>query len=93
MPGRCGATTTAWASTQYLPSSSFRGTDCSNDVGVVDWLNSAAFHFFPETGETGTIDFTLAATGTHLFDEGYTYLSIQWDKLVTDKFGPTGSAR
>ncbi len=56
---------------------------------VVDWLNSAAFHFFPETGEFGTIDFTLAATGNHFFDEGYTYLSIQWNKLVTEKFGPT----
>ena len=62
---------------------------CGNDVGVVDWLNSAAFHFFPETGENGTIDFTLASTGTHLFDEGYTYLSIQWNKFVTEKFGPT----
>jgi hypothetical protein len=62
---------------------------CGNDVGVVDWLNSAAFYFFPDTGETGTIDFTLAATGTHLFEEGYTYLSIQWDKLLTSKFGPT----
>ena len=62
---------------------------CGNDVGVVDWHNSAAFYFFPDTGETGTIDFTLAATGTHLFEEGYTYLSIQWDKLLTEKFGPT----
>ena len=62
---------------------------CGNDVGVVDWLNSAAFHFFPETGEFGTIDFTLASTGNHFFDEGYTYLSIQWNKLVTEKFGPT----
>ena len=62
---------------------------CGNDVGVVDWLNSAAFHFFPETGEFGTIDFTLASTGTHLFEEGYTYLSIQWNKFVTEKFGPT----
>jgi hypothetical protein len=62
---------------------------CGKDVGVVDWLNSAAFHFFPDTtGEFGTIDFTLAATGNHLFDEGYTYLSIQWNKLVTDRFGP-----
>jgi hypothetical protein len=63
--------------------------NCGNDVGVVDWLNSAAFHFFPETGEFGTIDFTLASTGTHLFEEGYTYLSIQWNKLVTEKFGST----
>ena len=62
---------------------------CGNDVGVVDWLNSAAFHFFPDTtGEFSTIDFTLASTGNHLFEEGYTYLSIQWNKLVTDRFGP-----
>jgi hypothetical protein len=62
---------------------------CANGVGVVDWLNSAAYHFFPETGEFGTYQFTLLATGNHLFDEGYTYLTIQWNKLVTEKFGPS----
>lgn len=29
------------------------------------------------------------AGGTHLFEEGYTYLSIQWNRFVTEKFGPT----
>ncbi|MGH8236186.1 MAG: alpha/beta hydrolase domain-containing protein [Steroidobacteraceae bacterium] len=61
---------------------------CGNDVGVVDWLNSAAFHFFHGTGEFSTFEFTTLATGTHLFDAGYTYLTIQWNKLVTDRFGP-----
>jgi hypothetical protein len=59
-----------------------------NGVGVVDWLNSAFYHFFPPTTEFGTFQFTLLATGNYLFDEGYTYLSIQWNKAVTEIFGP-----
>ena len=61
----------------------------ANRVGVVDWVNSAFFHFFPPTTEFGTFQFTLLATGHYLFDEGYTYVSIQWDKAVTEIFGPT----
>ena len=60
-----------------------------NGVGVVDWLNSAFYHFFPPTTEFGTFEFTRLATGTYLFDEGYTYISIQWNKAVTEIFGPT----
>ena len=60
-----------------------------NGVGVVDWLNSAFYHFFPPTTESGTFQFTLMATGDHLFEQGYTYLSIQWNKAVTEIFGPT----
>jgi hypothetical protein len=60
-----------------------------NGVGVVDWLNSAVYHFLPPTTEDRTIQFTLLATGSFLFDEGYTYLSIQWNKKVTETFGPT----
>ena len=60
-----------------------------NRVGVVDWLNSGFYHFFPPTTEDGTIEFTRLATGSHLFDEGYTYISIQWNKAVTEIFGPT----
>ena len=60
-----------------------------NRVGVVDWLNSAFYHFFPPTTEFGTFQFTLLATGNYLFDEGYTYISIQWNKAVTEIFGPT----
>ena len=60
-----------------------------NRVGVVDWLNSGFYHFFPPTTEDGTIEFTRLATGNYLFDEGYTYISIQWNKKVTHIFGPT----
>ncbi len=60
-----------------------------NRVGVVDWLNSAFYHFFPPTSEFETVQFTLLATDTFLFDEGYTYISIQWNKKVTEIFGPT----
>ena len=58
-------------------------------VGVVDWLNSAFYHFFPPETEAGTFQFTLLATGNYLFEEGYTYVSIQWNKAVTEIFGPT----
>ena len=60
-----------------------------NKPGVVDWLNSAFYHFFPATTEFGTFEFTRLATGSYLFDEGYTYISIQWNKKVTEIFGPT----
>src|SRR4026207_689988 len=60
----------------------------ANRVGVVDWVNSAYYHFFPATTELGTFQFTLLATEHYLFDEGYTYVSIQWDKAVTEIFGP-----
>ena len=60
----------------------------ANRVGVVDWVNSAYYHFFPETTEFGTFQFTLLATEDYLFDEGYTYVSIQWDKAITEIFGP-----
>ena len=59
-----------------------------NRVGVVDWLNSAFYHFFPATTEFGTFQFTRFATGNYLFEEGYTYVSIQWNKAVTEIFGP-----
>ena len=64
----------------------------ANRVGVVDWVNSAFYHFFPPTTEFGTFQFTLLATDHYLFDEGYTYLSIQWDKAVTELFGPVAPA-
>jgi hypothetical protein len=60
-----------------------------NRVGVVDWLNSAFYHFFPATNELGTFEFTRLATGSYLFEEGYTYISVQWNKAVTEIFGPT----
>ena len=44
---------------------------------------------FLRTTESGTFQFTLLATGNHLFEEGNTYVSIQWNKAVTEIFGPT----
>jgi hypothetical protein len=61
--------------------------DIANRVGVVDWLNSSFYHFFPPSTEFATFQFTLLSTGDFLFDEGYTYLSIQWNKAVTEIFG------
>ena len=37
--------------------------------------------------EEFTFQFTLATTEDYLFQEGYTYMSIQWNKVVTDLFG------
>jgi hypothetical protein len=67
----------------------FPRSGCGNGVGVVDWLNTAPYHFFPPTTEFQTIEFTRLATGQHLFEKRYTYLTIQWDKAVTEIFGPT----
>ena len=61
---------------------------CGNRVGVVDWLGTAFYHFFPPSTEFGTFQFTLLSTGDDLFEKEYTYLSIQWDKAVTEIFGP-----
>ena len=58
-----------------------------NGVGVVDWLNCAFYHFFPPSTEFGTLQFTLLATGNHLFEEGYTYPTVLWDKAVTELYG------
>lgn len=67
----------------------FPRSGCGSGVGVVDWLNSAPYHFFPTTSEFQTIEFTRLATGPHLFEKRHTYLTIQWDKAVTEVFGPT----
>jgi hypothetical protein len=63
--------------------------DGGNGVGVVDWLNCAFYHVFPPSTEFGTLQFTLLATGNHLFEEGYTYATVLWDKAVTEMFGPS----
>ncbi len=63
--------------------------DRGNGVRVVDWLNCAFYHFFPPSTEFGTFQFTLLATGNHLFEQGYTYATVLWDKAVTEIFGPS----
>jgi Alpha/beta hydrolase domain len=63
-----------------------------NGVGVVDWLGTSFYHFFPATTDANTIQFTRLATENYLFEQRYTYLSIQWDKAVTEIFGPAPPA-
>jgi len=58
-----------------------------NGVGIIDWINNAFYHFFPPSTEFGTFQFTLLSTDKYLFDQGYTYMSIQWDKMVTGIWG------
>jgi hypothetical protein len=67
----------------------FPRRDRGNGVGVVDWLNSAFYHFFAPDDEFQTHQFTRLATGKYLFEEGYTYVTVQWNKAVTEVFGPT----
>ena len=65
---------------------------------MVDYPNSVYYHVIhPLYGAPGgipavqreefTFQFTLATTEDYLFKEGYTYVSIQWNKVVTDLFG------
>jgi hypothetical protein len=56
-------------------------------VGVVDLLTTSFYHFFPPIDDARTIQFTLLTTEKYLFEQGYTYLSVQWDKAVTEIFG------
>lgn len=78
----------------YYPTES----DQMNGTGVVDYPNSVYYHVIhPLYGapagipsvqrEEFTFQFTLATTEDYLFQEGYTYMSIQWNKVVTDLFG------
>jgi hypothetical protein len=64
-------------------------TPANYGVGVGDWLNCAFYHFFAPTTEFGTFQFTLLATGDHLFENGYTYATVLWDKAVTEIFERT----
>ncbi len=63
-----------------------------NGVGVVDWLVTIGLQ---HGGFTATADnwrpthSALTATGDYLFESGYTYAAVQWDKAVTDYFGPS----
>lgn len=71
-----------------------------NGLGVVDYPNSVYYHITqPLYGapdgvpsiqrEEFTFQFTLATTEDYLFQEGYTYMSVQWNKVVTELFGAT----
>ena len=78
----------------YYPTES----DQVNGAGVIDYPNSVYYHVIhPLYGAPGgipavqreefTFQFTLGTTEDYLFKEGYTYMSIQWNKVVTDLFG------
>lgn len=65
-----------------------------NGVGVVDWPNTSDLH---NGGYTATADrvslghLALRTTDGYLFENGYTYAAVQWDKAVTEHFGPSAS--
>ena len=62
--------------------------DGGNGVGVVDWVNTAVMRELGFIEDATSIrQLALWSTGTYLFDEGYTYAAVQWDKAVTDVFG------
>ncbi len=62
--------------------------DGGNGAAVVDIVNTTLI-------QSGWINewligpYGLVTTGDYLFEEGYTYLGVQWDKQTTDAFGPT----
>ena len=59
-------------------------------TAVVDWPNTVNYHIFGfPPDETLLIEFTPITIGDFIFRENYTYASVQWDKAVTDAFGPT----
>ena len=58
-------------------------------VGLVDWPNSAFYsNYGYEPREDMTVQFSRSTTDNYLFQNGYTYASVQWNKEVTDLFGP-----
>ncbi len=64
--------------------------DGGNGVGVVDWLNTVTLTlggFSAPADEWRPGQFALSTTGDYLFESGYTYVGVQWDKAVTDHFG------
>lgn len=67
--------------------------DGGNGVGVVDIPNTV-FHsgtgFIPDPN--GTLQLTRQVTDGFLFEQGYTYASVQWDKDVTDLFAGDAAA-
>ncbi len=59
-----------------------------NDVGVVDLTNSV---FYPGTGFTvddpnSSLMLIRQTTDGYMFEQGYTYLALQWNKEATDFF-------
>lgn len=73
-------------------------TKRGNGVGLVDVPNSAIFGLLPNLPltEENILQVALRTAQDYLFREGYTYLSVQWNKRVTDRLGadpPPGRLR
>ena len=62
--------------------------DGGNGVGVVDWPNWAYYVMtgFEDLDEWMTIEYTRRNTEGYLFENGYTYASVQWSKNVVELF-------
>ncbi len=68
--------------------------DGGNGIGVVDWLNTVTLSlggFTASADEWMPGQFALHTTNGYLFESGYTYAGVQWDKAVTDYFGSSAS--
>ena len=66
--------------------------DGGNGIAVVDWLITIDLHqggFKASPGEWTPGRFALRTTDGYLFENGYMYATVQWDKAVTDHFGPS----
>ena len=64
--------------------------DGGNGVGVVDWPNSQPYRVagHDDPDEFATLQLARLTTDDYLFENGYTYASVQWSKEVTELFGP-----
>ncbi len=65
--------------------------DGGNGVGVVDWLVTIGLQHgdFTATADRWRPHHSaLTVTDGYLFESGFTYAAVQWDKAVTDYFGP-----
>jgi len=62
--------------------------DGGNGVGVVDWPASGYYGLtgYTDPDESMTIDMARLTTDGYLFENGYTYASVQWSKAVTELF-------
>ena len=58
-----------------------------NKVGIVDPTLSTLLEVFPTAGQEAVAEVLRLTTGDTFLGRGYTYLSVQWNKLVTDRLG------
>jgi hypothetical protein len=64
-----------------------------NETAIVDWPNSVFYSFYGfQPIEQLTLEMTRVSTDNFVFDQGFVYASVQWNKAVTEIFGPTQPA-